>query len=642
MARGIARTLAEPAFWQGWHGRALVCAIAILLYGNTLLNGYCVDDRLIIEGHPQAQQGFAGIKEILTTNYLEENGQKGSYRVLPRLSFAVGYGLWGSSPAIEHGVNILLYAATGMALISLLMLIVGDTGTFMVPLTVALFMAHPLHVEVVASLKSRDELLQFLFAIISARRFLGARSSGDYCLAGGLFLLALMCKESAFQFIVVFPLLVLFKGGTWRNAMNSASVALLAALTYLGIVVAVFGSQSIFWMTLAVKGFPFVEHPLLFVTDVSIRIGTALYGLGYYLRLLVWPYPQSFFYGYGIIPLVPVTSVWALASAVFHLGLLLAGIRLYVRRNSLGLGILLYLVLLAMFSNLLIRMSGIVAERFIYSASLGFCLAVAYGIARLPGRWMMICSAVLLIGLGGRTIVRNRAWHDHMTLATKDRDSYPDGGLIRFYRALHIQNHVLDTVRPSLRRHWVNESLSDYRALIRIWPPTETAYINMARLYENELNLPDSALWAYAQLAQHIRIDTIGSIQLDMARLNGKMGNWQNAVDRCRAAVRLMPDDVMAHGRLAEAMLLAGMSDRLTDYLDTVEMRFPQADIAPIFRGNLALGKGDEKEAATQFAIAVNRYADNRPLVEFLIGYHERNGNMAESDRYRKLMESLQ
>jgi hypothetical protein len=624
-----------------WPGLTVLLVLTLLIYGNTLRNGYCVDDRLIVEDHPQAAKGFEGIQEIVTTNYLEENGEKGSYRVLPRLSFAIGHGLWGSAPGAEHLINILLFVLTGIALMHLLYTVLGSATGLLVPLTVLLFMAHPIHVEVVSSLKSRDELMQFLFAVASAIGFMRAKGNLGYAVAGGHFLMALMCKESAFQFVAVFPLLAYYRHRRWDEAARIGAVALLAALAYLCILVAVFGAKSIFWMTVAKDGFPFVEHPLLFVDNPSVRIGTAFYGLGYYLRLLLWPHPLSFFYGYGIIPLVPVTSVWAIASGAVHLVLLVAGVRLYFKRHPLGLAILLYLILLSMFSNLAIRMSGIVADRFIYSASLGFCLAVAYGISLLPRMLPMLVSGAMLIGLGGKTMARNVAWHDHITLATTDRDAYPDGGLIRFYRALRIQYHVLDTVRPAGREQWVNEALTDYRALIRIWPPTEAAYTNMAVLYEHELNRPDSALWALLQLDLQTETDTLGTIQLDLARLYGKTGDRQAAVVHARRSVRLMPQDVMAHGLLAEALLLAQMDSALVQYLDTVDARFPTADIAPIFRGNLALRRGNETEAAAQFALAVSRYAQNRPLLEFLIDHHKRNGRPDEAERYRQILNAL-
>ena len=75
----------------------LLTLLVFSIYGNTALNGYSIDDNLIVDGNQQAEQGFSGIKEILTTNYFSRGAKRGSYRAIPRATFAVEIGFFGKT-----------------------------------------------------------------------------------------------------------------------------------------------------------------------------------------------------------------------------------------------------------------------------------------------------------------------------------------------------------------------------------------------------------------------------------------------------------------------------------------------------------------------------------------------------------------
>ena len=108
-------------------------------------------------------QGFAGIKNIFTSDVWHfQNLNLGYYRPLSLVSFAVEQQLFPNNPHVSHFVNVLLYSLTAFLLYFLLLKIFNRKHPLFSLVVTLLFIAHPLHTEVVANIKSRDEILSFL------------------------------------------------------------------------------------------------------------------------------------------------------------------------------------------------------------------------------------------------------------------------------------------------------------------------------------------------------------------------------------------------------------------------------------------------------------------------------------------------
>ncbi|MGH0034283.1 MAG: protein O-mannosyl-transferase TMTC1-related protein [Myxococcota bacterium] len=469
---GTARDL-PPA--RGLLVCAALVAFGFALYGNSVGNGYAIDDQLIIEDNPLTSRGIAAIPEILTTNYLYQEDRGASYRAVPRVSYAIEYEVFGAAPHVHHFVNVLLFCIAGVLVWRWVALLFPEAPPALSVGTALLFLAHPIHTEVVNNLKSRDELMSFLFgasAVVACLRF-AVMGGGRWLAAGTLaFLLALASKESAQHFLGVVPLAMYVRCG-WQPRRLGLALAglLLASLVYWGGIFLFLNREYTYWMATATQDFPFVEHPLLFVDDPATRYGTALYSLWVYLRLMVWPHPLSFFYGFGAIPLVDFASGWVWLSLGVHLGLGVYALGSLRSRSIPGFAVCYFLGTLFMFSNLVVPMSGIVAERFAFSASLGVCLLAAWGLTRLRGPWALGLGLALLGVFGALTIERNGDWESRRTLAERDVQSYPDAGIIR---AVLFQLEYADATAaadPELRRRKWAAADAQLAEIERIYPP---------------------------------------------------------------------------------------------------------------------------------------------------------------------------
>jgi hypothetical protein len=142
----------------------LFVLISFLFYGNSISNGYSLDDELVTstdrKAHQNVEKGIAGIKSIFTSNYAIDGKQNYEYRPIVTLSYAIEKSIFGESTNrvhISHFINIALYAVCGILLFQLLQVLFQQQASLFSGLVVCLFLIHPLHSEVVNNLKNSPE-----------------------------------------------------------------------------------------------------------------------------------------------------------------------------------------------------------------------------------------------------------------------------------------------------------------------------------------------------------------------------------------------------------------------------------------------------------------------------------------------------
>ncbi len=184
--------------------------ITFIVFANTFKNGYNMDDNLVTQNHPLTSKGLSTIKEIFSSSYYKDNlGYAFGYRPMVHLSFAIEDAVFGESPIISHFVNVLLYIFAVFLFYKLLLLWVGDEKKGIALLAALFFAIHPIHSEVVASIKNRDEILAFLFAILTAlsiHQFVKTKKWWLLLLIGIFFSLGMLSKKSIFPLVIVFPI----------------------------------------------------------------------------------------------------------------------------------------------------------------------------------------------------------------------------------------------------------------------------------------------------------------------------------------------------------------------------------------------------------------------------------------------------
>lgn len=183
--------------------------MAFFLFANTLGNNYNMDDSMVTINHKLTSQGLSAIGEIFTSPYYSDAmGYAYGYRPIVHLSYAIEHELFGEKPGTGHFINVFLFAVSVVLFFKLLIRWVGQKNILLAGIATALFAVHPLHTEVVASLKNRDEILAFLFSIwagLSAHNYITKGRWISIVSIFCLFSLAMLSKKSAYPMAVILP-----------------------------------------------------------------------------------------------------------------------------------------------------------------------------------------------------------------------------------------------------------------------------------------------------------------------------------------------------------------------------------------------------------------------------------------------------
>jgi tetratricopeptide (TPR) repeat protein len=196
--------------WATW----VVFAFSALLYFNTIPNNYNMDDELVTINHRLTSKGLNAITEIFTEPYYKDKlGYSYEYRPVVLLSFAIEHQFLGESPHISHFFNVLFYALLCVLLLKLLSQLLKGYSSLIPFLITLIFAAHPIHTEVVASIKNRDELLAVIFGLMAWRSALHFVHTNRWVWLLGVFaayFVSIYAKQSTSVFLLFIPLSVIF------------------------------------------------------------------------------------------------------------------------------------------------------------------------------------------------------------------------------------------------------------------------------------------------------------------------------------------------------------------------------------------------------------------------------------------------
>lgn len=414
-----------------------------LLYSNTLFHGFVLDDSAVLTQNKIVQKGISGIPEILTTDYWAGywTTNTGVYRPVPLIYFAVGWTIFGNNPLPYHLINIVLYALTACVLFQFLLRVFNPKNPIIPLVAVLVFIAHPLHTEVVANIKSADELISFLFilgALLAWIKAIEKKSILQYCLATLFFFLALLSKETAVTFLAVFPLVYFFKFHNSTGKKMTGSMLPLIVITGVYFILRKLVLGANFTRQLKTHA----ENSFLDANSISERIASSLSLFGEYLKKLIFPVRQSFDYSYNQIPIASWSEPMIILSLLVLIALAYYGITRLRRREIIAWAVLYFFITYSIVSNSIILINTTFADRLMYVPSVGICLALSVILFRrkktdeqlLPvsvrsyfsqNKIGASITIILLVAFSFKSISRNEDWKDNYTLFSQDVKNAP-------------------------------------------------------------------------------------------------------------------------------------------------------------------------------------------------------------------------
>jgi tetratricopeptide (TPR) repeat protein len=489
-----------------------------------------------------------------------------SWVPLTGLSHVLDYELYGLAPRGHHATNLALHVANTVVLFLVLDRLTGVPWPSVV--VAALFGLHPLHVESVAWVSERKDVLStffWLLAMAAYVRYVRRRTAGRYVVVAAAFLAGLLSKPMVVTLPIVLLLLDYWPLGrlSWAAVREKVPLVLVALACAAGAVVA----QSATGGTRS-----------LAVIGIGDRVANALVAYVRYLVATAWPARLSPWYSHPALEGAPL-AWWTIAGAAFVLAAAsVLAVRSAARRPHLAIGWLWYVVTLVPVIGLVQVGSQAMADRYTYVPLIGVFIALAWEGARLPAwrsprarRAAAVLSAAALAVLGVLTWRQAGVWHDSMTFWTSTirvnpraaigylalggmfaAERRPDDAIAAYLRALKLRpdyvNAHTEVGNLLAQRGRLAAAAAHYRKAIGRRREAAVDHSNLANVLLNQ-GRP-------AQARRHLEIAL--ALRPDFAEAHNNLGivlagegQLDDAIEQFRAALRAKPDFAAARGNLA-------------------------------------------------------------------------------------------
>ena len=610
--------------------------------------GFVWDDWIFVEA--PAVRAWSGLWNIWFSP--AEIEREGHYWPVVYTTFWLEHKLWGLDPLGYHVVNVLLHMANVLLLWWLLRCL-RVPGAWA---AAAVFAVHPIHVESVAWVIGRKDLLSGLLYLASALCLIhsmdgfgnsrldsrnspvpnsdpvsrqswwrwpldGVRRPGLYLAALAFFAAAMLSKSVAVTLPVAFAILLWWKNGrvTWTDARRIAPLFLVAFC----IAVA---DLSYYTSRREVDlGYGFAERVLI-----------AARALWFYVGKLAWPADLAVIYPIWDVG-IRQWLAWGYLMAAAALAALL-----WFGRHRLGRGLLAGAAFFAVtlspmlgFVEFAFMSFSLVAERFAYLAGIGVIAvalgAVAHGVGKLPGLFKIGASAVLIaiLAVFGRLtweqagiyrddftfynhviLLNPGAQHAYRNLAsTLVDDGRPEEALAASHIALELRPDWADahnthgTALFALDR--LDEAGDSFRRALELDPDHKRALLNMAATRRRQGRVVDSVRW-YRKV---LNVDSkLAAAHVGLGSALSLLGQHEASAAALSQAVSLRPDTLP----ITAFYLLADVLRRLQRYEEAMERYRDVLEIDPDYApahegiGRVLLQLGRYGEAVESLARSVS------------------------------------
>jgi Flp pilus assembly protein TadD, contains TPR repeats len=452
--------------------------------------------------------------------------------------------LFGLNPGAHHLVNVLFHA-TNVILLFLLLLRM-TSALWPAAIVAALFAWHPLHVESVAWIAERKDVLSTFFgllALLAYARYAKGKKRASFWLSVLLFALALMAKPM----LVTLPFVLLLLD-YWPLQRFDRSTIHESRITFLKLVRE---KWPFFLLTLAScvvtylaqRGDAVValsKHPL------GLRVANALVSYLNYLLKAIWPSNLAVIY--PLPKQLPWMQVGVAAVVLFMISWL--AWRAHGRRPYLLMGWLWFLGTLVPVIGLVQVGAAAMADRYTYFPLIGIFIAVVHTgrdwVIRFPGgaKISTVATGLVLAGCLAGTLLQLRHWKNSETLFTHT---------LAVTKNNYIAHEGLGVALALEGRP--EDAMTEYRETLRIKPDSKATHYNLANLL-NTLGQTDEALLHYREA---LRLNPKAPLtHLTLASLLVKLGRFDEAMQHYAEAARLAPTDPQPHAAMGVAYLFQG------------------------------------------------------------------------------------
>lgn len=514
---GAQRATLKKAEYPVKHAWGIVIAfIAFFLYANTIGHEYALDDSGAITENRYVQDGFGGIINLMKVEFWHfSNMHLGYYRPLALITFAVEHQFFHGNPPISHFINCLIFALSGYLLFLVLSKVFKSFHSFFPFFVALLFVAHPIHTEIVANIKGRDELLSFFNVTLMlwfALKYIDSKKLLYLILSLVFAYMGMLSKETALTGVLLLPVFIFYyKEYTVMECIKKS-------IPFFVVVILFFIQKKLILGTLSgIIPSDIVNYP--YAKD-NVKLPTTFMLFVFSIRLLFVPHPLRYDYSYNQIPAVHISNVWALLGLVLFVAGAYFTVKQALKKTTWGFALSIFYITLIPALAFTVLRGGIFAERFLFFPSLGFCIALVYGLSLLMKtnlasdavvtvkEWLnvnnktAIVVSLVFILYSVKTVSRNTAWKNNLTLFSEDIKTGKNSAQNQHHYAnqyIYMASVEKDSVK---KIEFTNKGIKALRQSLHVHPKFGESYYLTGLAYQVLTPNTDSAIYYYNKAIQ--------------------------------------------------------------------------------------------------------------------------------------------
>lgn len=539
---------AAPQTSRGWAAAVIALIVLVVAVYEPVRNYPFVnwDDADYVSENAHVLAGLT----VETVKWASTANAAGNWHPVTMLSHALVVELFGPGPEAQHVANALLHLANTLLLFGLIASLTGAVGrSFFVA---AVFAVHPIHVESVAWISERKDVLSAFFWVLAVWMYLvyvRRPRLAPYLALLGFFALALMSKPMA----VTLPLVLLLID-IWplRRFSDAPKKRVLEKLPLFALALIASAVTLVFQSSVGAVA----------SLDVGARVAGAIDAYVSYLFQTIWPANLSPFYPPQDTPLWTV-----LAGAIGLIAVTAAVIRTRTRWPFLLVGWFWFLIVLLPTIGIVKAGEQARADRYMYLPLVGLLLIVAWGVPELLSRWRR--TGLLLPALAGVVLVA-------AVPVARAQVGYWSDSVALWRRAASVTKNnrrAYENLGQALReRNELTEAYASYERALELSTPAYKAQIHnaMGLVATRQGRTPEAI--AHFQAAVGIE-PGLAEAQTNLGNALASDRRPADALKHFRAALASDPDSAEGHLGLAGALAtLRQLDEARTHYQEAIRL----------------------------------------------------------------------
>jgi protein O-mannosyl-transferase len=571
------------------------------------------DDGQYVAENPRVRAGLSweGVRWAFTTLHFH------NWHPLTWLSHMLDVELFGLRPGAHHVVSAALHAVNGGVLLLVLRRLTG--ALWRSALVAALFAVHPLHVESVAWVAERKDVLSTLFGFLALgayARYAAHPGAGRYAVVVACFALSLLAKP---MWVTLPFLLLLLDFWPLRRFPSAAASDGHGTYPVLPATRLLLEKAPLLAMTVASSAVTVAAQRGALASlevDLGARVGNAIVSYALYVWKTLWPT--------GLAPLYPFRwplPAWEVAlAAVFVGGVTVAALAGARSRPWAAVGWLWFLGTLVPVIGIVQVGSQSMADRYTYAPSVGLLVVMVWGahhVARRHERLVAGAACAVIAALAVLTWRQTARWQDHETIFTHTVQVTGENAQAHGVLAMGLR-----------RTGKLDAALSHAREATRLEPTGPRHWTELA-LVARALGNPAEA---YEASRRAVALDAaLGIGWTALGQAAGDLGIVQEAEDALRRAVALLPGEAHPWNELGRVLARTGRAgEALEAYHRAVSLN-PESAAAWSNLAILQQALGRLDDAGQAFTAAARADPAN-PLIWRNLGvFFARNGRPADA-----------